>query len=233
MHYFFVEEKKEIITFSFSDIHHITKVLRKKVNSILYCINENDFLIEVKIISINPFLVQIINKNKIDNINNSYINVFIGVIKKPNFELLIRFLNEININSLTPIFFERSQRNIKYDEDRIKNILRESSKQSNRIRPIIINPIINYIEFLNIIKNDVNYFANEKEKINSFAKLNCKIKSAINLIVGPEGGFTEMEILDISKISNSISLSTNILRSETAAIYMASIFMEEVKKNEE
>lgn len=232
MHYFFIEEKEGEIIFSSSDKHHIAKVLRKKIDSILYCISENDFLIEVKIRSINPFSVEIISKNKIDNINDSNIHMFLGVIKKPNFELVIKSLNEINIKSLTPVLFERSQRNINYDEDRIKNILRESSKQSNRIKPIIVNKIINYSEFSNLIKDKINYFANEKEKLNSFTKLNCKIKSDINLIVGPEGGFTPNEINDIYKVSNSISLGVNILRSETAAIYMASIFIEKENENE-
>lgn len=233
MHYFFIEEKNSKIIFSISDIHHITKVLRKKINSILYCINQQkNFLVKVKIISIDPFLVEIIDKNKVHNINNSHINIFVGVIKKHNFESLIRFLNEINAKSLTPILFERSQRNIIYDKNRINNILRESSKQSNRINPIIVNQVMNYIDFLTLIKNGQNYFANVEEKIISFAKLNCKIKEDVNLIIGPEGGFTQMEINDISQMSSSISLGPNILRSETAAIYIASIFVEKENKNE-
>ncbi|MEG1151089.1 MAG: RsmE family RNA methyltransferase [Malacoplasma sp.] len=233
MHRFSIKNNNGKIAFSSTDMHHIIVVLRKKINSILHCVDQNDCLIKVKLISIKPFNVEIVELKKIDNLTISNVNVFLGVIKKKNFELLIKFLNEMNVNSLTPVIFSRSQNNINYDKKRIETILVESCKQSNRIKPMIVNDALVYFDFLNKIKGKQNYFANEKEKSNSFLKLNCKIKEDINLIIGPEGGFTTTEINEISKISLSVSLGANILRSETAAIYMSAVFLEKEKYCEE
>jgi 16S rRNA (uracil1498-N3)-methyltransferase len=45
------------------------------------------------------------------------------------------------------------------------------------------------------------------------------------IIIGPEGGFTESERENLSKIATPISLGSRILRTETAAIVGATLLL--------
>lgn len=229
---FKIEILKNKIIFNHHDIHHIVKVLRKKQNDIIDCTDFVSNLYKTKIVSISPFIVEVIEINPITN-HPYEINFYLGVIKKPNFELAIKMLNELNIKEITPVYFDYSQKNIILDYDRLYRIIEESSKQCKRMIPIKINKSINFDELLNQIKNGNNFYANEKEESKSLKDFSfLEPFQKLNLIVGPEGGFSEKENNLLKSNSHSIKLTNSILRAETAAIYMGSLFIEELKKYE-
>lgn len=233
MQRFNVQKIKNKIFFSQNDIFHIKKVLRKKIGNYLECIDQDNNLIIAKIHSIDPFIA-LIDSIKEYEVKKPYlIDFYISIIKKNEMEWVVEKLNELNVNSITPVYFERTQRNIILDINRLNRIVTESCKQCKRSQPITINSPIFYDDLIKKIKIERNFlFANEKESSNILDNVKINFNKNIGLIVGPEGGFVNKEIEELSLLCSSITLTNTILRAETASIYLASCIIEEIKKNE-
>ncbi|MGL5246045.1 MAG: 16S rRNA (uracil(1498)-N(3))-methyltransferase [Mycoplasmoidaceae bacterium] len=209
------------IYLSNEDELHIKKSLRKKIGDKLFCFdNLNEY--ETIITSINKLELEIINKHELKN-DISNLNIYLGVIDKNNFELATRKLNEINCKSITPVLFERSQKNINLNYDRLNKIISESSKQCFRHIDLELNETISFNQLLNKIKNDKFNILAYQESNKNFSFDDIKYNDKINLIVGPEGGFSIKELNTLQDNCFFLKLTNTILKSETAAIYLASI----------
>lgn len=234
MQRFNVQSVKNKIYFCQQDITHITKVLRKKIGDQIECIDQDMCLIIGEITSIKPFVIKVLDWKY--NESNSYnVHAFVSIIKKHNFELMVEKLNELNITSITPVYFSRTQHNISLDFNRLKRIIDESSKQCKKIKKLEINTPIDFITLKEyILDNKKTYefiFANEKEQSKKLSDYkNIDYKKNIGIIIGPEGGFTEKEIITLNDICSSITLTNTILKAETASLYLSSIIIEEIKK---
>ncbi|MDE5952871.1 MAG: RNA methyltransferase, partial [Malacoplasma sp.] len=159
------------------------------------------------------------------------ITCFLGVIKKHNFELAVQKLNELNIKKIVPIYFDYSQKNYTLNFDRLNKIILESKKQCNRQSDLIIcKPMIFKDLVIELDNYENNFLAYENQNCSEWDKIKKdKNKNSINkvsFIIGPEGGFSEKEILELQKKCSFLKLTNTILKSETAAIYLASILIE-------
>lgn len=235
MRKFFINKKNNNkIVFSFNDNKHL-KVLRIKNGDILDCFDDNGNVIEVKITNTNPYegiYLKTIQENKIKPYP---ITCFLGVIKKNNFELAVEKLNELNIEKVIPVFFEFSQNNIHLNFERLKTIIDASCKQSNRFIKMELEQPIAFDQMINKLKDYQKIFlANEKENDKFSLKdiNNLNLESKISFIVGPEGGFSKKELDVLLEKCESIRLTKTILRTETAAIYLACNLIERFYKNE-
>ncbi|QHG90042.1 RsmE family RNA methyltransferase [Malacoplasma iowae] len=230
MQKFRVINKNNKIIFDKNDEYHITKVLRKKINDTIECYDNNGSFLITQISSINPLRVTIKQETKIE-IEPYPITAYIGLIKKNNFELIVEKLNELNISKIVPVVFSRSQNNIYLDYKRLNRIVVESCKQSNRVNPLIIENQIKFDELLEKIKGSTTFLCSEKETSKNINNYDLKIKNGdiINFIIGCEGGFTIDELNQLNSLTLPITLTKTILRSETAAIYTASILIERLK----
>lgn len=211
------------------DVHHILTVLHKKNNDIIFC-NFETSLYECKIKNTKPFILEIISTKSCD-IEPYDLNVYMAVIDKKNFEIIVRSLNELNCKSITPVYLERSQRNIVLDQGRLERLVFESNKQCSRINGLELRPSINFSQMIDLIRKENNnwFFAYENEE-EPFKDIKINQQQSINIIIGPEGGFTINEAEELIKQNvKSIKLTNTILRAETAAIYIASILIEKIK----
>ena len=129
-------------------------------------------------------------------------------IKQNPLNFMIQKTTELGVQKFIPLICERSMvKNINIE--RVKKIVIESSEQSNRLSI----PEIKKIESLkNFLKNS--------DKKNLKEILTKKIEGPICILVGPEGDFSENERQLIISLNQAypLSLATNILRAETAAI---------------
>ena len=147
-------------------------------------------------------------------------------IKQNPLNFMVQKTTELGVQKFIPLLCERSVvRNINIA--RVQKIIIESSEQSNRLSI----PEIKKIEFLkNFLKNfpkngyiifcDINTHKKNLKKI-----LSKEIEGPICILVGPEGDFSETERQLITNLNQvySLSLASNILKAETAAIAAVSI----------
>ena len=142
-------------------------------------------------------------------------------IKSNYFNFMIQKATELGVTKFLPIISERTIVR-KINNKRLNKIIIESCEQSNRINVPSIEKSQSLEKFLsdnldiNLIFGDLNT-KNKKIKFYN-SKPNC-------LLIGPEGDYSSNEIKKILnyKGSQSIKLSDNILRSETAVISALSV----------
>lgn len=111
-------------------------------------------------------------------------------------------------------------------EERWNKILWEAAKQSDRVHPPTLeffdnldNVILSAKMFDKVLLCDI-----AGEPVKNLGNLSQSFKSCA-IIIGPEGGFAQEEIVRIIKLPNSVSVSLGpvLLRAETAALAMLSI----------
>ena len=142
-------------------------------------------------------------------------------IKQNPLNFMIQKTTELGVQKFIPLICERSiVKNI--NTERVKKIIIESSEQSNRLSISEIKKIESLKNFIKAFpKNGCIIFCDiNSDKKNLKEILRKKIEGPICILVGPEGDFSENERQLIISLNQAypLSLATNILRAETAAI---------------
>ena len=179
------------------DSKHLSKSLRKKVGDIIRVTNGEGIEIKGEIIRLGKNIkVKIINKVKHRKKDVS-IHVAMSPLKNPSrFEWFVEKSTEIGISEITPLITKFSEKK-KVNMNRLNKIVISSMKQSNQFYLPKVNPITSFNDFL---KSNKDYKLNAHLKnSNSFNKKSISSKDKIVVMIGPEGGFSEREILKASK----------------------------------
>lgn len=139
------------------------------------------------------------------------------------FEWLIQKSAELGVTRIIPIFSKNM--NIKYKDISGKKIIRWREISKNACEQSFRNKIMSVEEpiyFEQAIKINAKYKIIAHEKSNS-KKVNS-LSDDIVILVGPEGGFTEDEIV-LAKNNgfDIVNLGRRILRAETSSIFLLSI----------
>ncbi|MBO6491906.1 MAG: 16S rRNA (uracil(1498)-N(3))-methyltransferase [Pelagibacteraceae bacterium] len=147
-------------------------------------------------------------------------------IKQNPLNFMIQKTTELGIQKFIPVICERSVVN-DINIERIKKIIIESSEQSNRLSVPEITKKESLKNFLKLFPKDgcIIFCDINCNKSNFKNILSKKIKGPVCILVGPEGDFSENErqlIIELNQTS-PLSLASNILRAETAAIAATTI----------
>ena len=124
---------------------------------------------------------------------------------------MLNMATQMGVARFVPVITERTVAN-HINWDRMKKIVIEASEQSNRNSvPEIALPI----KFADLPFSDL-VFADERAAYG--AKIPTTYKNAKNILIGPEGGFSDSEFDALDKHgAKSLSLGKTILRAELAA----------------
>lgn len=242
MHKFFVSKDNIVgnkCTIEGDDVKHIYKVLRLKEGEKISINNCEGKEYIGKLIDINKkeVIIDILEEVELNNESNIKVHLFQGMPKSTKMDLIAQKNTELGIMSITPIITERVV--VKNDSefkkvDRWNRIALEACKQSKRSLIPTINTPIEFKELLIKIKNmDLIVVPYENKEGYGIKKLindvrNTEVKN-IAIIIGPEGGFEEEEILKLEEIgAHIVTLGPRILRTETAGFVALSLLMYEL-----
>lgn len=227
------------ITIIGEDYQHLKKVLRAiKGDFITVCCDGFDYTAEINEIS-NDYISSIIIDKKLNLTEPALkVTLYQGLPKADKMELIVQKCIELGINEIVPVITERCISKINTDKDarnkisRWQKIALEAAKQCNRgIIPRIGMPIkFNAATYL-ASKMDLSVIPYEKESATGFKNVVSSGKSitTASIFIGPEGGFTEQEILLAeSQGIRKITLGPRILRTETAGMVALSLMMYEL-----
>lgn len=136
-----------------------------------------------------------------------------AIIEPKNIEKTLPMLNELNLAKITFFYAQYSQKQFKLDLKRLERILRGSCEQCGRVIGLEIEILQNLDE---VLQNYPNF------AVLDFCEESLNSSLEIPLMIGCEGGFSQSErkILQDKPIFGAPKC--NILRSETAALYVAS-----------
>ena len=211
--------------------HHALRVMRVKVDDFLILFNGDGFEYRGRVSDINKktINIEILSKEKNNNESPININLFQSISSNEKMDMVIQKATELGVSSIQPIFTSRST--VKLSLDRIKKRLihwRQVSisacGQSGRSKIPTIKPPIGFDRFVEgITTNSLNLLLhpdNSKESSN----LPNKYSGDINIFIGPEGGFSQDEVLLLKKQNCiNIQLGSRILRTETAPLAIIAI----------
>lgn len=227
-----------------NDVNHIKNVLRLSINDkIKICDKDEHVNYNCRISNIdNEYVItQIIDEEKSNVETKTQIHVFQGLPKGDKLEFIIEKLTEIGVKELTPVPMKRSVVKLQ-EKDKQKKMVRwnkiaeVAAKQSGRDEILKINDVINYKNIFNYLKDyDIVLLAYEKEEKltlkKALSKLDKTKENKVAVLIGPEGGFDDIEIEQAKQNSlvNIVTLGKRILRTETAPLVISSNILYELE----
>lgn len=240
---FFVKNEQIIednIHIKGQDVNHIKNVLRCQIGDKIEICNSDskeNFLCNIEKIDREIIDCKIIEKKENIAEPNVQVTIFQGLPKSDKMEFIIQKSVELGVYNIVPTEMKRcvvklTGKDKVKKQERWQKISEVAAKQCGRD---IIPKIEEITDIKNIdIKNyDLFLVAYEKEITNSLKSELKKLentKSKIAILIGPEGGLEESDVLDLKENgAKVISLGKRILRTETVALNVLSIIMYEVE----
>lgn len=143
------------------------------------------------------------------------LGVGIALLKNPNrFETFLEKAVELGVTEIFPLQTHRTER-VHFNPDRFERILLAALKQSGRTRLPKLHTPIPFKQALEM-PFEHKFIPHEKARL---PIQNTSINGDCLALIGPEGGFTDEEVMDAQHCGfQAVSLGARRLRAETAAI---------------
>ena len=214
----FIEDK--LINLKKDSSKHLTQVLRKKKGSLIELFDGmgSSCIAEIASLKRNQIEVRVIEKNKFTK--RQGVKVFLGqsLIKSEPFSLSIQKATELGVESISPIYTERTVVKVKKDSRnrRWESIAINACQQCGEDWIPQINQITSLDQWLRNVKTKQRIVLYPKAE-KKFSTL--KLQKEVTIAIGPEGDFTNREIDLMSEYNFlPVSLGERILRADTAVI---------------
>lgn len=215
--------------------NHLLKVLRLKEGDgiILFNGDGNEYYSHIEIVKGKKALISVDSSAEVNLESPLKLSLCQGLAKNDKMDLAIQKATELGICSVTPIITERTQ--FTYKGNRLEKKLQHWQKiiisaceQSGRTVLPQLNPPVAISDFLQQQKSgfilDPYSSASVIPTDNSGLSELKNSRGEIDILIGPEGGFTDNEVKSAKENGmRPLVLGKRILRTETAA--MAAIIM--------
>lgn len=228
LHNFFIEEKigdLSRIEISDSDlIHQWRHVFRMNTGALVVLLDNSGFEYTAQFTTLNYLKAElvILEKRKNKFLPKKEIFLFQSLIKSDKFEWILEKGTELGISHFRPVLTHHSVAK-KLNLVRAQKIVKESAEQSGRgtlpslYEPMKLQELLSTYEFPYIVFDPSGKPWTHKD---------FETTKALGVLIGPEGGWSEQELVLIrEKNIPIISLGTQILRAETAAIAVSSLLL--------
>ncbi|MGI5879470.1 MAG: 16S rRNA (uracil(1498)-N(3))-methyltransferase [Syntrophomonadaceae bacterium] len=244
MHRFYVPDNQisgEQVRFNKTELHHIKKVLRLMPDDevIIFDGTGKEYLVTLISLAEGEIGGVIVQQTITSREPLLKINLVQAVAKGEKMDLIIQKAVELGVSKITPVLTDRtvvklSGDNAEKKQQRWQSIARESCKQCRRNLIPEVFPVINLDEYLNTCAGELGimlYETDPRQPIRTVfnnLKDELLISGRLNLLVGPEGGFSPREVGLAQKGGFVLTgLGPRILRTETAALVASSILLYE------
>ncbi|NLJ72918.1 MAG: 16S rRNA (uracil(1498)-N(3))-methyltransferase [Syntrophomonadaceae bacterium] len=223
-----------------NELNHIKKVLRLKVGDRILVFDGSGYEYEALIVNTSMEIGEATIINKLFNPNNTKFNLSLvqGIAKGDKMDLIVQKAVELGVASIYPVLTEHTV--VSYQGDkamkkvaRWKSVAVEACKQCQRNTLLDIKPISSLAKVIKEIDSHNAIMLYEKEtdiRLKELLKsLDFIEKNDLFLMVGPEGGFSDIEVaLARQNNINIATLGSRILRTETASLIGAAIVLYEL-----
>ncbi|PKM92735.1 MAG: 16S rRNA (uracil(1498)-N(3))-methyltransferase [Elusimicrobia bacterium HGW-Elusimicrobia-4] len=250
MQRFFVENiDGDIAEISGSEAHHLKDVLRKKVGDAVFLFDGkgNEYTAEIERLRDKEIELKILSKTQRNSEPKIKINLYQSIPKLKKFDFIVEKSTELGVSKIIPVISERTVPELslraKAKQSRWQKIALSAAKQCGRT---VVPEISSITDFQSAVKSvcvgknlseSVSLIPWECEQKTTLKQLLSDAKAsathsllAINLFIGPEGGFSTAEIERACKCGIiPITLGKRILRTETASIVVISNILYELE----
>lgn len=218
------------------DVRHILTVLRMRPGDELLLLDGKGREYTVRITSTgkSEITTEILSAHERE-IRPPFITLCQGIPKADKMDWIVQKATELGVSSIIPLVTERTVVRIRDQERRIarwQKIVREAAMQSNRADIPSIGRIVSFKDFLPTLD-----FRPRTLLLLPWEEATRHIKTVLRrdvlpenifVFIGPEGGFTAEEARAAEETgAEVVSLGSNILRTETAAVAVLSMILYE------
>ncbi len=237
IHRFYVEEEmgkkgeKEQISLTNPELlHQMSKVFRFKAGDtvILFDGTGGETVCEITLLTkkIAEFSVKERREGLV--VPAQKVTMYLSLIKKDNFEWVLQKGTELGVTRFVPVISERSEKK-DLNMERARKIVVEATEQSGWASvPEVNDPVLlaDVLESKESISENLIAFHLEGKRFEKSVLVGMAGKASLGILIGPEGGFSEKEIvLFKSKNIPIYSLGKQTLRAETAGVAIASLLL--------
>ncbi|UKS30366.1 16S rRNA (uracil(1498)-N(3))-methyltransferase [Paenibacillus sp. HWE-109] len=225
----------QTVTIEGDDAHHLARVMRAEIGDKVICSNGVDREVLVRIAELDKGRVtaEIVEELTMDAEAAVQVWIAQSLPKGDKMEVIIQKGTEIGAARFLPFLSDRTI--VQYDakkeakrSERWQKIAKEAAEQAHRNRVPQVESVHSWKQLLQRAKEaDVAWICYEKEDgqqlrpaiQQALAQGKLGAGQQVVIAVGPEGGFTEQEIVQAEEAGfQSVSLGSRILRTETAAM---------------
>ncbi len=219
-----------VVQFDKEKSHYISSVMRLKVADeiIIFDGRNGEFKASIIDASKNSVTAKLILQTKQFQTSPD-VTLCYAPLKNVKNEFVIQKATELGVSKIQPII---TQYTIKKSSnfERYNLIAEEAAEQCERLDVPEIKEIINFEKFLLEYKNYNIFFCDESgQGTPAKSLLTTNYQLSTNkwcILIGPEGGFSPQEILQIYKLPNTlgVGMGERILRADTAIISALAIW---------
>lgn len=228
LHRFFITQPivREGVNHFSSDslVHQLSHVFRLHEGDKVIFFDGTGTDCECEIVSLekSEVVFRVVETHSVKPHSETKVVLALSLIKKDNFEWVIQKGTELGVSKFIPLISERSEKK-GLNMERATKILVEAIEQSGRSDvPVIREPQV-LADFLAEEKRNIFVFHIKGEM---FKKESAPVTGEVVLCVGPEGGWSDKEIeMFKAKGARVVSLDTPVLRAETAAVAVSTLFL--------
>ena len=231
LHRFFISpaaiQKDRVLITDRNQVHQMTRVLRVREGDKFVALTGDGKEHEVKVLEISKKeVVGLVQSNRpCTGELPITVRLFQGLPKQPSkFEEVLKHGTELGASEFYPLLTANCEVQEIRKRERMEHILKESAEQSERCRIPVLGPEISLKEVLDVgwptgLEAEVSWipYAREDRALLSEVLASMGSPKTINIVVGPEGGFTDEEVAAARKQAFTVfGLGPRILRTETA-----------------
>lgn len=204
-------------------VHQLKNVLRVRKGDNIAFFNDReedrgfDMVAEIKTIDVSS--IACLMRERVENTKEptKKLTLYMALVKKDKFEWIVQKGTEVGVSEFVPVLAAHSEKK-SFKQDRVAGIIREAAEQSGRAILPTIHVALSFDEALRdaVTSGYKTFFAHTKDHATMIRGAGDR---AVNLFVGPEGGWDEKEVRAADHANcESVSLGRLTLRAETAAI---------------
>ncbi|HVY55990.1 MAG TPA: 16S rRNA (uracil(1498)-N(3))-methyltransferase [Thermodesulfobacteriota bacterium] len=212
-----------------TDYKHVVKVLRMKEGDAVTLFDSSSVEYDCRIsrVGSKEVVVDVLSSRRVETDSPLRITLMQGLPKGDKMDYIVEKATELGVHAIVPVVTERSQVRTTEKKKRWERIALEASKQCGRTRPPAIENTLNFSEAIKY-KHDnglaIILNVGSQVSLKEFLKNSLQHPSNIIVLIGPEGGFSENEVLLATEMGfTSLGLGPRTLRTETAGLAVLSI----------
>jgi 16S rRNA (uracil1498-N3)-methyltransferase len=245
MHRFFVAPdvlKREPVALEGGQAHRIRQVLRMRPGERAILLDNRGWAYEASLVRYANAAVQfeIVQRREATGEPRTHITLYQAVLKGERFGWVLQKCTEVGISQFVPVVAERNvvadMKAVEQKRDRWERIIREAAEQSGRARLPVLAPaqllasVVRAEPVLRPPSQNMRLILWEEEHTatlrQTLTRCNLRAGDRIEILVGPEGGFTLAEVeLARQWGAQRVTLGPRILRAETAGLVAAAAIL--------
>jgi len=245
MRYFHVPSSQisgDHVSISGGELHHLVNVVRLREGDEIIVLDGSGGVYEVILTSFGPDVaIGEIRTRRQGQPPLIEVTLFVALPKADKMDMIVQKATELGVHRIVPVLCQHTVPRLSADRKqrrvaRWRQITVEASKQSHRSFFPLVSDVLSFDEALEESHADLKLIflvdtwslpSAAPKRLRDVLRMNTGAKK-VDIFIGPEGGFAKDEIQRaLSAGATPVSLGSNILRTETAAIAALTIVLYE------